>query len=630
MLCLLLGVAFAGQSCENDGKSDAPDTRLSVLPDRAAVNSDTMFAKISEWQSDSSFPQPALRYAHALLEQKDTTAYEAALQHTEQLLYADRNKKGLALLYFTKGRQAYARGAHEQGVHWFQQAKDYAQQGRDTLLLGKTIGMLGFSDYLNGNYEECIRQWQEAGQLLSDQGENQEAAKYYGNMGAAYLDKAYFHSAYRYFDYSQQLLGDSARHDPTYQMANVNKGVALLRMGAREPSAALLRKVVEEAPNDHVRTLAHINLLQVYANLGDREGFYRHLDSFHLYQSSARQYGNRLIRVKARAYIQFKEWEKAEAILDTFKQDFMQADSLMSLPNLADFYLFREGSGKNALSAAALDQAIRFAQSQGNLVAEDYGWRMKAMDAAENGEYEAAYRYNLYADSLYRAHMDSTQVQQLLDLGIAYQTEELKKEKAVLGSSLEKAGYTILGLLLLLLAILVLSTLIYSNWRKTKQLAEQQEALRQRELKQKQLELKEQEREMQQTATLLLNARQLETRLLQLLEKTAGRINEQEAKEWKDIQRAVDQFNQNSVQFSIEQELNRQMKPFLDKLHTKYPELTDSEQLVCALVYLGYSNYDIAQILSRSNKSIENFRYRARKKLQVNADTDFVAFLQQI
>lgn len=263
-------------------------------------------------------------------------------------------------------------------------------------------------------------------------------------------------------------------------------------------------------------------------------------------------------------------------------------------------------------------------------------WQIKALAAAGREDYQAAYQYTITADSIYHISEDSTDVRKLMDMGVLYQTETLKKEKAALGSSLQKAGYTITGLFILFIAVIAMLILVYLNYRKARKLAAQQREIAafqaiqaEEKLQAQQRDVEQREREMQKNATLLY-ARQVETRMVRLLQKAAKSLSQEDRKEVEEIRRNMDQFQATHLNFSIEQELNRQMASFMEFIEEKYPELTASERQVCALIYLGYSNSEITQILDRSLKSVENFRYRARKKMEVENQIDFTTFLTQL
>ena len=64
--------------------------------------------------------------------------------------------------------------------------------------------------------------------------------------------------------------------------------------------------------------------------------------------------------------------------------------------------------------------------------------------------------------------------------------------------------------------------------------------------------------------------------------------------------------------------LNRINDEYLYNLTKKYPSLTKEEQHLCSLIFLNLKNKDIANLLNLSVRSIENKRYRIRKKMELN------------
>ena len=56
---------------------------------------------------------------------------------------------------------------------------------------------------------------------------------------------------------------------------------------------------------------------------------------------------------------------------------------------------------------------------------------------------------------------------------------------------------------------------------------------------------------------------------------------------------------------------------YLFNLTKNYPNLTKEEQHLCSLIYLNLKNKDISNLLNLSIRSIENKRYRIRKKMNL-------------
>jgi PAS domain S-box-containing protein len=69
---------------------------------------------------------------------------------------------------------------------------------------------------------------------------------------------------------------------------------------------------------------------------------------------------------------------------------------------------------------------------------------------------------------------------------------------------------------------------------------------------------------------------------------------------------------------------------FHDKLNEQFPELTPNERKLCVFLKLNMSNKQIAQITFQSEEALKKARLRLRKKLNIDRDTNLVAFIQNI
>lgn len=58
---------------------------------------------------------------------------------------------------------------------------------------------------------------------------------------------------------------------------------------------------------------------------------------------------------------------------------------------------------------------------------------------------------------------------------------------------------------------------------------------------------------------------------------------------------------------------------FFNQIHSKYPELNDSEVITCYYLFMGFKNKEIAMFLNTSVRALESKRYRISKKI----DYDF-------
>lgn len=68
---------------------------------------------------------------------------------------------------------------------------------------------------------------------------------------------------------------------------------------------------------------------------------------------------------------------------------------------------------------------------------------------------------------------------------------------------------------------------------------------------------------------------------------------------------------------------------YLKRLGDKYPLLNSSDKKLCAYLKMDLSSKDIAPLMNLSIRSIETSRYRLRKKLDLDRDTNLTEFLQK-
>lgn len=110
-------------------------------------------------------------------------------------------------------------------------------------------------------------------------------------------------------------------------------------------------------------------------------------------------------------------------------------------------------------------------------------------------------------------------------------------------------------------------------------------------------------------------------------------LNEQlKRKEHDDvIDKVVEQINPTLLAGDDETKFRRafmSLHPhFLKKLRQNYPGLTSGDELICMLIYLKVPTIDMAASLGISRPSLNSARYRLRKRLNLDKDTDLDAFI---
>lgn len=69
---------------------------------------------------------------------------------------------------------------------------------------------------------------------------------------------------------------------------------------------------------------------------------------------------------------------------------------------------------------------------------------------------------------------------------------------------------------------------------------------------------------------------------------------------------------------------------FYNKLKTEHPQLSQTDQKICALVKLNFPSKDMAKLLGISVESVHTSRYRLRKKLGLDRKSNLEEFINQI
>ncbi len=96
---------------------------------------------------------------------------------------------------------------------------------------------------------------------------------------------------------------------------------------------------------------------------------------------------------------------------------------------------------------------------------------------------------------------------------------------------------------------------------------------------------------------------------------------------------------QNTLRRTLQQDKDRDIlqliiseksELFFIRLRKKYPNLTNSEERLAALIRMDLSSKEIASVLNISVKSVEMNRYRLRKKMQLGAKVNLAKFIDGI
>ena len=78
---------------------------------------------------------------------------------------------------------------------------------------------------------------------------------------------------------------------------------------------------------------------------------------------------------------------------------------------------------------------------------------------------------------------------------------------------------------------------------------------------------------------------------------------------------------------AFEQQLNHLHGDFVGRLAQRCPDLSPKELQVCSLLKLGLSSKQIAELMGTVERTIENHRFRIKRKIDPDGDTRLVTLL---
>jgi tetratricopeptide (TPR) repeat protein len=265
------------------------------------------------------------------------------------------------------------------------------------------------------------------------------------------------------------------------------------------------------------------------------------------------------------------------------------------------------------------------------------------------GDYENAFKYfELYNEIEKEIQSDET-LDKIAVLQTIYDFER-KENQIVLLEEKDRINYLkqvllVVGIILLLITSIVVIVSIRRKRIKDRQLhnAEKQVHLKDKQLAQVKLE-KSQAKEQELNKEIEYKSKQLTTHALNMMQKNKLlqelhlKVKEITRKVEPDIKpecRRLGVVLSRTMQAEKDWELFKNYfedvnKGFYEKLYLINSELSPNDFKLCALIRLNMNIKETASVLNISPDSVKTARYRLRKKLNLEGETDLYEFISQI
>jgi len=476
--------------------------------------------------------------------------------------------------------------------------------------------ILGLSHWTRGNYEQALAQLNEARHRYSRLNDQLGIANSVMNIGIIYNDLKNYELALQHFNASIQTfdaLGRKDRIAATYvYISQVNV--------ARENYQAAFQNLTE-ALRIHEQDNYLYGVSQINEYLGRLFITQGKLDEALPYLFRSLNVG--MHEGGGNVHGAIKAYEQSGTV-----------------------YLKKEEYG---LAKEYLSKGLELAQKLETkpLLRDLYAALRRLAKAENDSEAELRYyeQFNLYQDSIFNEEKAREIAALQTEQALAAKELELKVQQQEI-ALLEREKR--LNRQLLIIALLIVSALIIiglitaqhqrKNVRKNQRMLEQEQRLREQENTLAQVELENAElRKRELQLEISQRDRQLTTYTMNLAQKNEmlhnlkHEINELKKRETstamkKDlarITRTIDSNFQNDQDWEdFKMHFEHVHPDFFENLKQKFPRLTQNDLRLSALIRLNLTIKEIANLLYVSPDSVKKARYRLRKKLNLDTNTD--------
>ena len=544
---------------------------------------------------------------------------------------------------FEEGDSARVLREFDRAEAAYQQAIIKAGRSRDTQLLFRAYMEQGKIPYFKGDYHKAVSVWKKALSLTGASVLRPSAeGRIRANLGAGYIALQYAQSAFKHLSRAYEILKDEPDATP-FQLGitRLNIAVALQHMEAYDYAWQILRELEAEVEHPYLKSLVYVNLLVIEVAREEKTQFYRYLDSLYVYEDG--QLTGHTLQIIAEGGLAFADWPLVREQLTQIAAVAAADPDVRYIHALPEFEAYFTEQGVLLLDTQLINRCVERNADRKTPRQLYELLHLKSEIAAQQRDWEKAHQWLREADQVGAIWQDSLRSSQFADFAAQYRSSSLKKEVVSLSEELldrtselrsnRIITFTLCGLLLGSLGV---AFLFLFNLRKARKLAIEEKTLREESKQvaaQKMAlledELSKKEEKLHFTLTQQLHIRQLFEEAVAFAQNTSG--DQDQGRFLNHLKMEQERLRALRQSQDLETELNEQLPVFMARLSERAQEpLTPYEKAVAALIRSGYTTKDIAALLDKSVRAIDNARYRVRQKLGLNRTDHLQSYLEGI
>jgi tetratricopeptide (TPR) repeat protein/DNA-binding CsgD family transcriptional regulator len=494
-----------------------------------------------------------------------------------------------------------------EALPYAEKALEVAQNADEPRPLSDALINLGNVYCNQGLFEQALRHYYQYLEIQKQAGNQKETAVVLTNLGAINLNLKNYEQAKKNFEESvrifESLPAPNSQNDRVKAMlSNYNNlGIVYQKVGDHQKAAYYYDKGINCARKNQGQVVVLAKLLN---NLGDL-----YLDMEKIPEAQ-------------------KAVDEALSIREKLGDQSELARSYRSLGRLSDI----QGDTKQSL--AYYGKGLGMARSVGNipLQAELCGYLFDVFYNA--GQADSALKYQMMLKNLNeRMNFDETRKEMAR---IEFQSEYNQREKERKIEQQKRDFRLILVGVTLALSLVIISLLYLLSRNRLNRLRLEKDvvdlAARNLELEKKALEkeLEIKNKELTTNVMYLVQKNEFISEIAQRLKSVSDQNPEQAARLSDMLIADLSRNTDEKIWKEFEVRFQEVHQDFYRLLNERFPGLTPNEKKLAAFLRLNMSTKDISAITFQSTDSIRIARSRLRKKLELSAQDNLIAFLESL
>ncbi len=470
--------------------------------------------------------------------------------------------------HYHLGRYYAVKGVANEAIKHFKIARELTSKRTDEAMAGRVIGMIGYVYYTNDQFDSAIEYYQESIPYFERAEAQRPVAIALSTIGSIYYQKEDDETAKQY--YLRSLAIKEGLKDSVLMTSDI-KNLALIYENKNQLDSALI--FLERA-------------LEIDENTGaiqKRIGSYEELSKLHIRLGNydiALSYAENALELS-------KEYSSYQLLSESYEALFMVYEAM--------------GDFKKAL--------------------------------------ENFIQYKAYSDSV----ISESSREILIEQREKNEAEKREKEIELLASlnELQKTRVVLISVILgstLLIVVLVFWRTIFKKRKelelkeKDRQLSESKRKLALEELENEKLRSEHVQKELTNYALHIAEKNDCLEQVKEQIHSVKFDSDPTEMRreltrmEMKILQNITLNKDREELEFRV----NQVCSGFFMELKERFPDLTERDERLAALIRLNLSSKEIASIFNIEPKSVEQSRYRLRKKMNLNPEEDLLEILNEV